>query len=144
MSPVRQSYFRPIHTSPSISLCPTLTAAGQVVAADGGLCNAPRQMVRGSHISLAGLKPTHITEHSARLPKALPFTTSGTFSGSHIHTYAAIRMLHAHQWMRPQGLTHLLPGDTISSQHITCHSHLRDSSGHIKHVSDTMWSRTHN
>ncbi|CCD14508.1 unnamed protein product [Trypanosoma congolense IL3000] len=52
-------------------------------------------------------------------------------------------MPHAHQWMRPQGLTHLLPGDTIGSQHITCHSHLRDSSGHIKHMSDTMWSRTH-
>ncbi|CCD12611.1 hypothetical protein, unlikely [Trypanosoma congolense IL3000] len=101
-------------------------------------------MVRGSHISLAGLKLTHIIEHSARLSKAFPFTTSGTFSGSHTHTYTAIGMPHAHQWMRPQGLTHLLPGDTIGSQHITYHSHLRDSSGHIKHMSDTMWSRTHN
>ncbi|CCD15192.1 unnamed protein product [Trypanosoma congolense IL3000] len=87
MSPVRQSYFRPIHTSPSISLCPTLTASSQAVAADGGLCDAPRQMVRGSHISLAGLKLTHIIEHSARLPKAFPFTTSGTSSGSHTHTH---------------------------------------------------------
>ncbi|CCD12995.1 unnamed protein product [Trypanosoma congolense IL3000] len=87
MSPVWQSYFRPIHTSPSISLCPTLTAAGQVVATDGGHRNALRQMVLGSHTSLAGLKPTHIIEHSAHLSKAFPFTTSGTFSGSHTHTH---------------------------------------------------------
>ncbi|CCD13913.1 unnamed protein product [Trypanosoma congolense IL3000] len=34
-----------IHKSPSISLRSTLTSASKVVAADGGLPNAPRQMV---------------------------------------------------------------------------------------------------
>ncbi|CCD12644.1 hypothetical protein, unlikely [Trypanosoma congolense IL3000] len=44
-------------------------------------------MVRGSHISLAGPKLTHIIEHSDCLTKAFPFTTLQIFNGSHTHTH---------------------------------------------------------